>query len=600
MLDFDVSYFEEETRLGFAIPEFMKHAWAAQLKVLDRIDEICRDNNIPYYANWGTLLGTVRHQGYIPWDDDIDICMLRADLNKFAELIESYDDIMMISIFNTPNHGPNANRVVTRTAFSMDRDSLKDSCGFPFSAGVDIFVLDYMPRDKALEEEMAEALQVCATAAHERLWLEENDPLGNDYTVHFNEYRAAVDWLEKNCGITFTEENPSEQEILILAQEIMGMYSEDDADYITEMHTIAAGGAYYIPKDVFDNIIRLPFENVSMPVPIAYNEMLTLKYGSSYMTPMNIQAGHDYPFYNRLIKAMYNDRKYNSLEEYTEYLMDISARYYVNFLKKKAEPVLDYDSEAWNDLLSGMHISKEEAVKLVAECELLEEWKRITDVAEIEYYAINDTLSAVKLGDYSPVVDKGIEVAIHREDVGALLDVLPRRLGPWFSYSALYFTDDHEDMRIRIWTDSYKCDMEEFAKRFHGCTEEVSLYISVIDKVSPDKEQDEVRMTLVKNLIATSKSMPTTPPYSADILGIVAEWKKIIQVEINTETNLRQEFLRVADYIGGNVTEDSAVEEVRITADLQRGDDTVYPRDYFEKAKEVPFFIAAISVPGLE
>ena len=46
MLDFDISYFEEETRLGFTIPAFMKHAWAAQLKVLDRIDEICRDNNI--------------------------------------------------------------------------------------------------------------------------------------------------------------------------------------------------------------------------------------------------------------------------------------------------------------------------------------------------------------------------------------------------------------------------------------------------------------------------------------------------------------------------------------------------------------------------
>ena len=71
-------------------------------------------------------------------------------------------------------------------------------------------------------------------------------------------------------------------------------------------------------------------------------------------------------------------------------------------------------------------------------------------------------------------------------------------------------------------------------------------------------------------------------------------------MEINTETNLRQEFLRVADYIGGNVTEDSTVDEVRITADLQRGDETVYPRDYFEKAKEVPFFITSINVPGLE
>ena len=50
-MDFDVSYFEEETRLGFTIPSFMKHAWAAQLNVLNRIDKICRDNSIPYYAN---------------------------------------------------------------------------------------------------------------------------------------------------------------------------------------------------------------------------------------------------------------------------------------------------------------------------------------------------------------------------------------------------------------------------------------------------------------------------------------------------------------------------------------------------------------------
>ena len=599
-MDFDVSYFEEETRLGFAIPEFMKHAWAAQLNVLNRIDKICRDNNIPYYANWGTLLGTVRHQGYIPWDDDIDICMLRADINRLAELIEACDDIEMISIFNTPNHGPNANRVVTSTAFSMDRDVYKDSCGFPFSAGVDIFVLDYVPRDKALEEEMVEALQVCATAAHERLWLEENDPFDNDYTVHIHEYRAAIEWLSKNCGVTFSEEDPSEQEILILAQEIMGLYSEADSDYITEMHTLVNGSSYYIPKDVFDNIIRLPFENTSMPVPIAYNEMLTLKYGSSYMTPMNIQAGHDYTFYNRLIKAMYNDRKYNSLEEYTEYLMDISARYYVNFLKKKAEPVLDYDREAYNDLISGMHISKEEGKKLVAECEVLEEFKRICNSIDISYYAIGDTLRAIESGDYFAVISDGVNVSIKRENVNDLLMALSKELDPWFNYSAIYYIDDYENLRFRIWTDGYKCDMEEFAKRFHGCTEEVSLYISVIDKVSPDKEQDEVRMTLVKNLIATSKSMPTTPPYSADILGIVAEWKKIIQAEINTETNLRQEFLRVADYIGGNVTEDSTVDKVRITADLQRGDDTVYPRDYFEKAKEVPFFITAISVPGLE
>ena len=66
MLDFDVSYFEEETIDGFTVPAFMKHAWAAQLEMLSFVDKICEKNNIAYFADWGTLLGAVRHKGYIP------------------------------------------------------------------------------------------------------------------------------------------------------------------------------------------------------------------------------------------------------------------------------------------------------------------------------------------------------------------------------------------------------------------------------------------------------------------------------------------------------------------------------------------------------
>lgn len=68
----------------------MKHAWAAQLEVLNDIDKACTENGIQYFAEWGTLLGAVRHHGFIPWDDDMDICMKRADYEKFcAYMIKS-------------------------------------------------------------------------------------------------------------------------------------------------------------------------------------------------------------------------------------------------------------------------------------------------------------------------------------------------------------------------------------------------------------------------------------------------------------------------------------------------------------------------------
>ena len=92
MLKFDKKFFEEEERDGFVIEPLMKNAWAAELQVLERVDQICQEHNIPYYADWGTLLGTIRHKGFIPWDDDIDICMRREDLERFAKVMEDYED----------------------------------------------------------------------------------------------------------------------------------------------------------------------------------------------------------------------------------------------------------------------------------------------------------------------------------------------------------------------------------------------------------------------------------------------------------------------------------------------------------------------------
>ena len=57
-----------------------------ELKVLDEIDRICRKHNIKYYLAYGSALGAVRHKGFIPWDDDIDLCMLSSDLIRFKKI----------------------------------------------------------------------------------------------------------------------------------------------------------------------------------------------------------------------------------------------------------------------------------------------------------------------------------------------------------------------------------------------------------------------------------------------------------------------------------------------------------------------------------
>lgn len=109
-LIFPDEYFKTEVRDGFAVNELMKRTLAAQLEVLNKIIGICEKYGLAYYAYWGTLLGAVRHKGYIPWDDDLDIAMKREDYIRFLhhifETFKNNSDVILWwfpCLLDTPN-----------------------------------------------------------------------------------------------------------------------------------------------------------------------------------------------------------------------------------------------------------------------------------------------------------------------------------------------------------------------------------------------------------------------------------------------------------------------------------------------------------------
>ncbi len=106
MLSFPDDFFNDEVREDFLVPEMMKRCWAAHLKILDELQALFNKYGLLYYADFGTLLGAVRHKGIIPWDDDIDISMPRADFMKLLEHAEEIGGGLVIrSVYNTETFG---------------------------------------------------------------------------------------------------------------------------------------------------------------------------------------------------------------------------------------------------------------------------------------------------------------------------------------------------------------------------------------------------------------------------------------------------------------------------------------------------------------
>lgn len=80
--------FRDEIRSGFFVTMNQKRVWNIQLNLLAEVDRICKKHGITYFACRGTLLGAVRHKGFVPWNDDLDIAMLRPDYENFKRVVK--------------------------------------------------------------------------------------------------------------------------------------------------------------------------------------------------------------------------------------------------------------------------------------------------------------------------------------------------------------------------------------------------------------------------------------------------------------------------------------------------------------------------------
>lgn len=292
-MNFSVDYYKDEVRNGFYIPTAIKQAWAANLMVLYEIDRICEKYAITYFADWGSLLGAVRHGGYVPWDDDLDICMKRKDYIRFREVADKElpKEFAIHDFRRKEDHWLFLSRVVNSNSVSFDEDHLNRYHNFPYISVVDIFVKDYIYRDAGKRKEHCKEIKHLIAVADGIV----EESFRAD--VVENELKN----IEKRYNISIDRSNtPREKGIIIydIAEKVMAEVPESEADEIGQIFPMILQGGTGLPKEYYDKAVRLPFENTTIPVPAVYDEMLRNRYGN-YLEIHKVWTGHDYPYFEK-------------------------------------------------------------------------------------------------------------------------------------------------------------------------------------------------------------------------------------------------------------------------------------------------------------
>jgi lipopolysaccharide cholinephosphotransferase len=297
MMEFEENFFREEVREGFLVPELMKRAWAAELEVLSLLMEICGRHGITWYADYGTLLGAVRHGGFVPWDDDIDICLKRPDYMRLLGILkeELPEGYVIHSIYTEPDcRQPWAALANGKTLCPRpDPWRLEHFHQCPFICGVDIYPLDYLPRD----QELAGTQLLLYSAAYDGAQRCEELRASGELELYLPQ-------LEQLCQTKFSKEAPLDHQLWKLADRLAMMFGPEDGDELTLMARMAMGDdRFRLKKEWYEKTVEIPFETIRIPVPKGYEEVLTVMYGD-WKTPLQNTGAHGYPFYKEQMQVL--------------------------------------------------------------------------------------------------------------------------------------------------------------------------------------------------------------------------------------------------------------------------------------------------------
>ena len=259
----------------------------ATLEVLKKVIEICDKIDINYSLFYGSLIGAIRHQGFIPWDDDLDIIMIRKDYDKFVNYcIDHAEELNPFKILTLETE-PNYPYAIARLNDMRYRASYDNVIAYESGIFIDIYPLDKVTIDdkklKKLNKECGRNMKLLDLAI-------------SDHFVKST--KGVVRGCFKFIAYCYAKVRGKDHFIKkLLKQE--KKYGDKDSEYVSVVTWMLSD--LYMPLEYFTNYIYVPFENLQVKVIASYDKALRLQYGD-YMKlpPKEQQVGkHGYRMYKR-------------------------------------------------------------------------------------------------------------------------------------------------------------------------------------------------------------------------------------------------------------------------------------------------------------
>lgn len=280
-LDIPEEFYKDEIRYDYLVTSDMKKVWAVELDLLYKLLEVCEKYGLKCYADAGTLIGAVRHKGFIPWDDDIDVVMFRDDYDKLAAVAEKefkepyfFQNAYTDETY-TIGHAQIRNSYTTAILPAQRKKKVKYNCGI----FLDIFILDGVTDNKVklrMQKFKSELLKRLMLISIQNKFTTKKEKIANKMLKLFK--------LDKKALYSMFEKN-------------LRSVSVKDCQYVAPLSFIFETTIRKRNKHFYDDIVLLDYEMFKIPAPSCYHEFLTHRFGD-YMKPKKFASTHGEVFFD--------------------------------------------------------------------------------------------------------------------------------------------------------------------------------------------------------------------------------------------------------------------------------------------------------------